>query len=147
MSAQISPAAATLLPHCGELIRQPLAVRTWVRRSCLRMIQAGTVPTRPMPTDDSGIAWIKTAAGDLAGFATYYETTANSLWLDLLWIEDAWRRRGMATALLNMVTAMAIAKRLDSVELGHVTYNAPMVALMKKHGWAVDHIVRAKRLR
>ncbi len=133
-------------PHCGELGQQPLEVRTWVRRSCLRMIHEKIIPPRPLPEDDSRIAYIVTEIGVPAGFATFYETTAESLWLDILWIEPGLRRQGLADALLAMFTGYALAEGIDTLQLGHVTDNEPMIALMEKHGWAVDHIVRAKRI-
>ena len=109
-------------------------------------LREGRYPDRPAPDGDSQIIYCRDPAGEVVAFTTYYETDGGSLWLDVLWIEEAWRRKGVATVLLNIVMADAIAGGLKSVMLGHLPDNEAMAVLMTKAGWPVDHVVRIRKV-
>lgn len=85
--------------------------------------------------------------GKALGFATFYEIEdGERLWLHLLWIDEAWRRQGIASELLEEVEMLAEVRGYASVLLGRSESNAAMAALLERAGWAVDQIVHGKTI-
>jgi len=117
--------------------------RTFIHDRTRQAQLAGAIPDRAMPEDDSMATIAVTPSNHWAGFATWYETNTKQLWLDVLWVDPAWRRRGVAMRLLEAVRQASRQAKLRGVATGHFEGNAPMVALMQRAGWPVDHIVRA----
>lgn len=112
-----------------------------------RVAQLATaIPPRPAPSGDDSVV-VALNVGNFAGFATYCPSTGKQLWLDVLWVEPDYRRRGIAMQLLHEVELTARRRHFRGVALGHETGNAAMIALMERTGWPVDHIVRRKELR
>jgi GNAT superfamily N-acetyltransferase len=101
---------------------------------------------RPPPGDDSQAAIAVAESGHWAGFATFYEVNDNRLWLDVLWVEKAWRRAGIAQRLLEAVRQAARERKLRSVLLGRFAGNTPMAALLERAGWPVDHVVHSRKV-
>lgn len=118
--------------------------RTFVHDRTHQAQLIGVIPAdRKPPADDSSIAIAVAPSGHWAGFATFYETSDGRLWLDVLWVEAAWRRRGVGRQLIEAVRTAARSAQLAGVALGHAELNAPMIALMQRAGWKVDHVVRS----
>lgn len=124
-------------------MRESPQLRTFVHDRLRQAQRADAIPDRQPPGDDCGVAIAVAGSGHWAGFATFYETTDGRLWLDVLWVEPAWRRRGAGRLLLEAVRQAARSSGLAGVACSHAEHNAPMVALMQRTGWAVDHIVRS----
>jgi len=124
-------------------LRDDAKARTYIHDRTQQAMLEGQLRERKPPDDDSGVAIAVAPSGHWAGFATFYETTDGRLWLDLLWVEPAWRRRGVGRQLLEAVRQAARARNLAGVAQGHAEHNAPMLALMRREGWAVDHVVRS----
>lgn len=131
------------IEYLVQLKDSPTA-RTFVHDRTRQAQRAGVLPAdRSVPADDSGVAVAVAPSGHWAGFATFYETTDGRLWLDVLWVEDAWRRRGVGLQLLEAVRTAARNGGLKGVACGHLEGNGRMVGLMQRAGWAVDHVVRS----
>lgn len=126
-----------------QQLRESPQLRTFVHDRLRQARLADAIADRQPPGDDCGVAIAVARSGHWAGFATFYETTDGRLWLDVLWVEPAWRRRGAGRLLLEAVRQAARSAGLAGVACGHAEHNAPMVALMQRAGWAVDHIVRS----
>lgn len=124
-------------------LRDDAKARTFVHDRLGQAQAAGLIPQRKPPADDSGVAIAVAPSDHWAGFATFYETTDGRLWLDVLWVEPDWRRRGVGRQLLEAVRHAARSCDLAGVALGHAEHNAPMLALMRRAGWTVDHVVRS----
>ena len=127
-------------------LRDDRAVRTLVLDRFRAAQSDGVIPPRPAPEDDDPL--VTALAGEtIAGFAVYQLCTHKRVWLDVLWVEPAFRRRGVGTQLLHEVELATRRLRYRTVCLGHEQDNAAMVSLMERTGWQVDHIVRARELR
>jgi GNAT superfamily N-acetyltransferase len=103
------------------------------------VFQAGPDGLRP---DSSAILAID---GDkTVGFATFYEVEGDRLWVHLLWVDEDYRRQGIATDLLQQLEMVAAERGVRSVMLGCMPGNAAMAALLRHEGWPVDHVVYSK---
>ena len=143
MSAPDHHAQPLSIEYLLRLSDDPRA-RTFVHHGMRQAQLAGLIPIdRKPPGDDCGVAIAVVPSGHWPGFATFYETTEGRLWLDVLWVERAWRRRGVGRQLLEAVRQAARLAELAGVACGHAEHNATMIALMQRAGWAVDHIVRS----
>jgi GNAT superfamily N-acetyltransferase len=123
---------------------QDRQVRSLVRDLFRQALAEGLFPQRPPPHDDSRAVLALAGNGRVAGLAVYYEVNDKRLWLDFLWVQPHWRRRGVGLQLMQAVEHAARHRKLEGVILGHAETNAPMIALAERAGWAVDHIVRGK---
>jgi GNAT superfamily N-acetyltransferase len=63
------------------------------------------------------------------GFATFYETGHGKAWLDLVWVEGAYRGKGLGKKLLASARREAAAMGLTRLEFGTQLNNAAMRGL------------------
>lgn len=77
--------------------------------------------------------------GGLAGYVlTKYERARTELYIYDLAVDEPFRRRGVATGLLNAVRAVAVARGAWAVYVQADRADAPAVALYSKFGRAED---------
>jgi GNAT superfamily N-acetyltransferase len=105
------------------------------------------IPARPRPDDESQVILLLNDVGTPVAFAIHYRVNGKRLWLDILWVEPAWRRLGAGLRLLEHLEQICRRENQRAVMLGHSQDNEPMAALAAKAGWPVDHIVRSKEMR
>ncbi len=127
----------------GRLGGQASDLRRYVEECYRRGVALGVFQERvDGPDDDAEIlVAIDRRTGNRAGFATFYEIDDNRLWVGQLWVDEAWRRRGIALEILDRAIEVARARGFHAVLLGRAETNAPMLALLEGAGWTVDHVV------
>ena len=77
--------------------------------------------------------------GVIVGFALFFHDystfeTAPGLWLEDLFVEPAHRRRGIGTALLRRVAALAAERGCARLEWTVLEWNAPAIAFYERLG-------------
>ena len=90
--------------------------------------------------------WMALVDGERAGAATMYlapELPEGEALLVAMWVDPAFRGRGVADALIGRVVDEAGAQGIRRLQLDVVTDNAPAVRLYERLGFmATDHVVR-----
>lgn len=91
----------------------------------------GAIPKdRAELTGDESAVFAIDAAGGMVGGAVFFQPDGHpNLWLDILYVAPAWRRRGIGRYLVAEVLDQARIMDLRGVEFGTLTTNAAMQAL------------------
>lgn len=80
--------------------------------------------------------------GEIIGYAThffsYFTWTGKSLYMDDLYVKEAWRGAGIGTLLLNKVIAFAKASGCHKLRWQVSDWNAPAIGLYKSLGAVID---------
>jgi len=78
----------------------------------------------------------------IVGYATYFFSyftwTGKSLYMDDLYVTEAWRGAGIGTILLNKVIAFARASGCHKLRWQVSDWNAPAIGLYKSLGAVID---------
>ncbi len=129
----------------GRLGDQAPDLRRYVEERYRWGVTLGVFQERVDGPDDGAevLVAIERRTGGRAGFATFYEINDNRLWVGQLWVDEAFRRQGIALEILDRAIDVARARGLDAVLLGRAETNAPMLALLEGAGWKVDHVVHS----
>ncbi|MDP2150058.1 MAG: GNAT family N-acetyltransferase, partial [Parvibaculum sp.] len=108
------------------------AVRRIVRSEMGKGFPAG----RSLPSGEETIVYTGPLTAPTS-FAIFYETETGICWLDLLWVAPRGRRKGLASALIDVVETIAETEmKLDRLAFGTIAENAAMRALAEKRtGW------------
>jgi GNAT superfamily N-acetyltransferase len=82
---------------------------------------------------------IAEADGRAVGFALFFHgystfLTRPGLYLEDLFVEPAYRRRGIGTALLGRVAALSLERECGRLEWSVLDWNAPAIAFYRRHG-------------
>lgn len=79
---------------------------------------------------------------EIVGYATYFFSyftwTGKSLYMDDLYVKEAWRGSGIGTMLLNKVIAFAQASGCHKLRWQVSDWNAPAIGLYKSLGAVID---------
>jgi GNAT superfamily N-acetyltransferase len=75
------------------------------------------------------------------GFATFYETGHGKAWLDLVWVEGAYRGKGLGKKLLTAARREAAAMGLTRLEFGTQLDNAAMRGLAASVGYGERYTI------
>jgi GNAT superfamily N-acetyltransferase len=75
------------------------------------------------------------------GFATFYETGHGKAWLDLVWVEGAYRGKGLGKKLLAAARREAAAMGLTRLEFGTQLDNAAMRGLAASVGYGERYTI------
>jgi ribosomal protein S18 acetylase RimI-like enzyme len=89
---------------------------------------AGPLRTRPV------VLTVRNAEGSLIAGLTA-EIFWNALYVDVLWVDEKYRRQGHGASLLEQAEAIASAESCDVVYLSTFDFQAP--GFYAKHGYAV----------
>jgi len=89
--------------------------------------------------------------GACIGFALFFPTystflTTPGLWLEDLFVEPAHRGRGVGSALLARVAALAVARRCGRLEWAVLQWNAPAIAFYEARGARIEAEWRIARV-
>lgn len=86
---------------------------------------------------------VENEAHEIAGmalfFIAYYTWIGKSLYLDDLYIKEAYRGQGIGTRLLNKIFDIARDENCKRVRWQVLDWNAPAIALYKKAGATIDN--------
>ena len=82
---------------------------------------------REVPTGNESVVWIG-EPGNPEGFATAVDIEGGRVWVDLLYVQPEFRRRGIATALVEAVAADAARRGRSDVLFGSMVGNVAMIA-------------------
>jgi GNAT superfamily N-acetyltransferase len=90
----------------------------------------------PRPYCEALVAW---ADGAPAGYALYFHTYSTflgrpGLWLEDLFVEPAWRRRGIGTALLAEVARLAEQRGCGRLEWSVLDWNESAIEFYRRLG-------------
>ncbi len=93
----------------------------------------------PRPAAEVLIAW---SGDEAAGFALFFHNYSTflgrrGLWLEDLFVEPSWRRRGCAQALLRRLAALAVERDCGRFEWAVLDWNAPAIAFYRSLGASV----------
>lgn len=93
----------------------------------------------PRPAAEVLIAW---AGDEAAGFALFFHNYSTflgrrGLWLEDLFVQPRWRRRGCAQALLRTLAALAVERGCGRFEWAVLDWNAPAIAFYESLGASV----------
>jgi len=87
-------------------------------------------------------ALVAETGGRTIGFALFFHNystfrTAPGLYLEDLFVEPAYRRRGVGTTLLAHVARLAVERGCARLEWAVLDWNAPAIAFYERHGATV----------
>jgi GNAT superfamily N-acetyltransferase len=115
------------------------AWRIEAERFFAAMEAEGALPTREPISGGEDCIFAMAVTGQAwrpVGMATHYQPEGwDALWLDLLYVEPAYRRRGVARRLIAEVVSRADLLGLPRVEFGTMIDNGPMQALAVASGF------------
>jgi diamine N-acetyltransferase len=82
--------------------------------------------------------------GEMIGFASYffayYSWTGKSLYLDDLYVSDAFRGKGVGSALLNAVINLAKEEGCKKMRWQVSNWNKPAIGFYRKMGASIDDV-------
>jgi len=113
----------------AEYEHEPAAVR--VTPAVLRaQLASPRPPFECLLAEDDGAA---------AGFALFFQTYSTwrgrpGLWVEDLFVPPGRRGRGIGTALLRRVAALAVERDCARLEWAVLDWNAPAIAFYRRHG-------------
>ncbi len=83
-------------------------------------------------------------SGDMAGFASfffaYFSWTGKALYLDDLYVKEAYRKQGIGKQLLEAVVALAKAQNCKKVRWQVSKWNAHAIEFYKRMGATIDEV-------
>ena len=93
----------------------------------------------PRPAAEVLVAW---SGDEAAGFALFFHNYSTflgrrGLWLEDLFVQPRWRRRGCAQALLRALAALAVKRGCGRFEWAVLDWNAPAIAFYQSLGASV----------
>ncbi|HEV7278429.1 MAG TPA: GNAT family N-acetyltransferase [Devosiaceae bacterium] len=111
-------------------------IAAWVADSLREGQRRGFFSLRCELSGAESCAVIGVDGTETAGFATFWHPRVGHdfVWIDLLWVEPPFRRRGIGTALIKAVLQAHAAP--FRIGFGSLVGNAPMHALAASMGFA-----------
>ncbi len=134
-----------MTPHVNPAIILSVnpALSLSVARLYAKAVKAGEMDKRRQPPNGSEcIVWIGEPHLPIA-FATFYEpeSRVGTLWLDVMYVVPAQRRKGLARLLILTVTEEARRLGYADLMLGTASTNQPMQSLAYEAGLSISDVI------
>jgi GNAT superfamily N-acetyltransferase len=149
MTTQIRNATAADMPAIMDLLRAKAEFDGWAdgfiaSADDLRDAWFGQSPPK-------GFVLLAEIEGLVVGIAAYFETFSTflarpGLWLDDLYVQDAYRSRGVGAALMSALARLALARGCGRIEWTVALRNDRGIAFYERQGSVVRQQTRFVRL-